>query len=491
MSEPPAAVAPRRPGMGAGRITALVFGILVGLIALGLLAAGGTFLWADQTQRDSTGYAATGFEPFASSGYAIVSDSFEVDEDVPTWLLSDRVAGKVRIQAEGDDLFLGLGPTDRVREYLDGVEHDVVTNLDFDPFRATYRHEDGGSPPRPPGNEDFWIESASGSGLQTVEWELTRGDWTLVVMNADAGAPVEARISAAAEAPFLIWVAVGLLVAGVIFLVLAGLLLYAALRGRGAEPVPVEAAGRAETALGPYPVAVRGDLDANLSRWLWIVKWLLAIPHYIVLAFLWIAFSVLTIVAFFAILFTGRYPRGIFDFNVGVLRWSWRVLFYSYWALGTDRYPPFTLDRTPDYPADLDVAYPERLSRGLVLVKSWLLAIPHYAVVGIFVGGWAWAPFWDATSHGWGWGGFGGLVGILVFFAAVVLLFTGRYPASIFEFVLGLDRWVWRVAAYVSLMRDEYPPFRYDGGPREPGTALAGAAPEDTAPAEPPAGSTS
>ncbi len=223
----------------------------------------------------------------------------------------------------------------------------------------------------------------------------------------------------------------------------------------------------------PYPVRIEGELDTGLSRWLWLVKWFLAIPHYIVLAFLWLTLLVLTIVAFFAILFTGRYPRGIFDFNVGVLRWSWRVAFYSYGALGTDRYPPFTLDDVPDYPARLDVAYPEQLSRGLVLVKWWLLAIPHYIVTGILLGGGSYAA---ARVEDWFWGiGFEtGLIGILVLFAGVALLFTTRYPGGLFDFVVGLDRWVARVAAYVLLMRDEYPPFRLDqGGTERPAEAAA------------------
>ena len=197
-----------------------------------------------------------------------------------------------------------------------------------------------------------------------------------------------------------------------------------------------------------YPARVEGTLDPGLSRWLWLVKWLLVIPHFIVLAFLWIAFVVLSLVAFFAILFTGRYPRRSSTSTSACCagRGGSR-------STPTARSAPTATRRSrspsvPDYPATLEVDYPEHLSRGLVLVKWWLLAIPHYLVVAIFLGGGSWiglgvgrGPLVDRA----------GLIGVLVLIAAFALLFRGRYPRSIFDFVLGLDRWVVRVAAYVGV----------------------------------------
>jgi uncharacterized membrane protein len=207
-----------------------------------------------------------------------------------------------------------------------------------------------------------------------------------------------------------------------------------------------------------YPARLDGHFDPATSRWLWLVKWLLIIPHVVVLAFLWVAVMVTTFIAGVSILITTRFPRTLFEFNVGVMRWTWRVAFYAYSALGTDRYPPFSLAPDPTYPAEFSVDYPERLSRGLVLVKWWLLALPQLIIVGVFAGGFG--------LH------FGNLIGLLAVVSALVLAVTGRYPEQVFDVIMGLNRWCYRVLAYVALMRDEYPPFRLDTGGTDPGHVL-------------------
>jgi hypothetical protein len=214
-----------------------------------------------------------------------------------------------------------------------------------------------------------------------------------------------------------------------------------------------------------YPLCLEGKIDPATSRWVWILKGLLAIPSAFVLGLLLLCSILTWIVAFFAILLTGRYPRGLFRYNVGVMRWSWRLSFYASGVLATDEYPPFTLDDT-GYPARLDVDYPEHLNRWLVLVK-WLLAVPHLIIVALLV---------DVTVSPWSqqdglasWGTLG-LISILGLVAVVMLAISGTYPRGLFDLLMGLNRWVYRVWAYMMLMTDEYPPFRLDRGGDEPVT---------------------
>jgi uncharacterized protein DUF4389 len=194
-------------------------------------------------------------------------------------------------------------------------------------------------------------------------------------------------------------------------------------------------------AVGPppsdYPANVEIEYPTELNRWLPLVKWLLAFPHYIALFFVGIAAFFVVIWAFFAVLFTGRYPRGAFDFLVGTLRWGFRVAAYVH--LMVDAYPPFSLDDDPAYPVRVNVEYPERIANWRPLVH-WLLVIPYLIVASIL--------YW--------------LTGILTIIAFFTVLFTKQIPRGIFDLMIPGLRWNLRGYVYGYWMTERYPPFTMD-----------------------------
>lgn len=502
---PPARSGPP-PRMKAGHWVLLVLGVLLTVLGLGLTIGGAVLAGADALQREGR-YLTGDTERYQSTGYALTTPSVVIDPGEAGMPGIPPVGELASVQVRAapvvpdQEIFVGLAEAADVSAYLRDVPQTSLGEVSWNaagsrPGDLSWSDDDderttaGTRVPEDPAAQDIWVASASGSGTQEITFDLRPGQWSLVVMSADATRPVWVDLQAGARTELLGPLGTGLLIGGLIGLVVGIPLLLlgsrglgrdidpdAPRRGRGPGAALAEQPGRNGPAPSGYPVRVTGFLDPRLSRGLWLVKWLLAIPHYIVLALLWVALVVTTIAAGLAILFTGRYPRSWFAFSVGVLRWSWRVGFYAYSALGTDRYPPFTLAAT-DYPADLDVAHPERLSRGLVLVKWWLLAIPHLLIVGILTSGTGtWGAEWDengqATTTSWG----PSLLGLLVLIAAVILLFTGRYRHELFALIVGLNRWIYRVSAYVLLLRDEYPPFRLDQGPTEPPAPSSGPPP--------------
>jgi hypothetical protein len=435
--------------MSAGKVIGVVVGSLILIIGIGLLIGGGILVGIDIGFTDDEGFLTVPPADLERDTYAVAAEAvFEGD-----WVWWYRHPTTVRIRMTGERaIFLGIAPRADLEAYLSDVSYSEIERIDFDDYRkdrvwtTEYADYVGPNAPPLPSDQTFWHASAQGEGTQTLTWEIEPGDWMLVVMNGDGSRGIEVTGTVGAETPWLLAVGIGLLAAGLVIGAL-GLALVLSVAHRSRTAAPQEPMEGRPTVAGGFPLTFRAELTEPLSPALWLVKWFLLIPHFFVLPFLWVGFAFSWIVALFAILFTGRYPRGLFNYNVGVMRWMWRVAFYSYDALATDQYPPFSL-QAGGYPADLDVAYPGRLSPGLALVKWWLLAIPHYIIVGVFQGG--------AGFHQYGLGF------ILTVFAAVTLLFTGKYPRDIFRLLVGMNRWTFRLFAYVALMTDEYPPFRLE-----------------------------
>ncbi|MEB0002667.1 DUF4389 domain-containing protein [Cryobacterium sp. 10I1] len=485
--------------MKAGYVVMVIVGTLLAVSGIGLLA-GGVAVATVAAQQGRDGFLTTPSGSFSVASYAITSPNLTTESDSGTGTSTQAGSGgmpsglaTVMLEAtsvRGTGVFIGIAPRAEVERYLASVAHSELTSVNSTPFRTEYREVPGSRRPARPGSQTWWTVAASGPGTQRLVWPVVSGDWAVVVMNADATQGVDVEARAGVRSGLFVPAAVALLLGGGLLLVAGVLLVVFGALGLGrrdsaqgpddhdgavgttgtAGAMGTAGAIGAVAATGPpgpvYPARLEGTLQPDVSRGLWLVKWILIFPHVVVLFFLWFATFVTTIVAGFAILFTGRYPLALFTFNVGVLRWSWRVAFYAYSALGTDRYPPFTL-APADYPADLDIDYPERLSRGLVLVKWWLLAIPQILIVSALTS----TPTARYTIGDTTYSTTTGvsLLGLLVLIAGLMLLFTGHYRQSLFDFILGIDRWVFRVVVYTGLFRDDYPPFRLDQGGTETG----------------------
>jgi hypothetical protein len=240
--------------VSAGRIIGIVFGTIGILLGLALLAGGGFLLWADRTQRED-GYLTTPTERFETTTYALTRSRLEVDDsDWPDWLWNTSWFGKVRIRADSADgkpVFVGIGPEVDVDQYLANVAHANVEDFDIDPFRVHYRPVPGGAPEEPPVAQDFWVASAAGQGQQTLTWKVRDGDWSAVLMNADGSRQVAANVDLGAKLSWLLWVAIGVLVAG--GLLLAGSTALTVLAALTPPPPVTPAAALASPEAGPQP----------------------------------------------------------------------------------------------------------------------------------------------------------------------------------------------------------------------------------------------
>jgi hypothetical protein len=310
--------------MSAGRIVAVVAGVIVGLMAIFFLIAGAFLTVGYAVTTEDDGYFDTSPKRFGTPTAAITTEEADLTADpAPPDVFWEFLDFSVRFRVVGTDgaVFLGIGDESDVSSYLGSAAYDEVAEIrPGDSVR--YRSVPGSGTVEPPVDQDFWVAATSGPGAQELVWDVTGGNWVVVLMNPDGSPGVVADVAIGAKSGAVLPVGIAMLGFGLLLFVIAVVIIVlAAVVGRGDEPLPA----RAPRVAPAEPVWVKASIDDPLSQWLWLVTWFLAIPHFFVLFFLWVAFAFVTFIAWWAILFTARYPEGLFRFNVGVMRWTWRV----------------------------------------------------------------------------------------------------------------------------------------------------------------------
>jgi membrane protease YdiL (CAAX protease family) len=250
---PPAEIAGKSSRSSVGRIVRLSIGTLLVLVALLLLGVGGTGVWGDRTQRDA-GYVTTSVHDFGTTGAAVATEATNLGSPGVDWLYSPSLLGELRIRVtplnSRSAVFVGIGPSAEVDRYLTGVDHLLVTDF----FRAKAKAIAGGRPRSTPGRQHFWVSSASGAGAQTIRWKPTKGSWSVVVMNADGKPGVAIGADLGARMPAVLWIAVGLLVGGAVFMA-GAVLLIAGASPRNRTSLPEREGGVMSTTTIAVPAA--------------------------------------------------------------------------------------------------------------------------------------------------------------------------------------------------------------------------------------------